>query len=396
MYRIYDSVLQQHFRENRQMLFLAGPRQVGKTTAARSFSADPAYFNWDNEDHRQLILQGPAGVFEHLGTRRPQTVIFDELHKHADWQNFLKGFFDTYSSEDLRIITTGSARLDIFRKGADGLTGRYFLYHMHPLTVGELASPAAGAGPINHPRPITADDFAALKNYSGFPEPYIKRSARFYNQWKQQRRQILFRQEVHDLTQIQDLRHLELLAELLRQQVGGVANYSSLAVKVRASDHSIRNWLGVLESLYYCYTVRPWSRNIGRSLLKDPKLYLWDWSAATDEGARAENLVASHLLKAVHWWQDCGLGEHGLHYLRTKDGREVDFLVSKDGQPWFLVEVKSSSRQDLSPHLAYFQHATGAAHAFQVCLDGDYEDADCFRVRHPVKVPALTFLSQLV
>jgi hypothetical protein len=151
----------------------------------------------------------------------------------------------------------------------------------------------------------------------------------------------------------------------------------------------------LLESLYNCFLVRPWSSNISRSLLKDPKVYLWDWAACVKPGAKNENFVASHLLKAVHGWQDTGLGEFGLHYLRTKEKREVDFLVSRDGAPWFLVEVKTSPGR-LSPHLSYFQERTGASCAFQTVMEMDYVDANCFRHSNPVQVPARTLLSQLL
>jgi predicted AAA+ superfamily ATPase len=140
---------------------------------------------------------------------------------------------------------------------------------------------------------------------------------------------------------------------------------------------------------------RPWHANVSRSLRKEPKYYLWDWAMLSDAGARNENMVASHLLKAVHYWTDLGLGEFNLFFLRTKDKREVDFLVSRDGVPWFLVEVKSSD-SNLSPNLNYFQKATGAKHAFQVIINAPFSRADCFSVSFPVKVPAKTFLSQLV
>ncbi len=146
---------------------------------------------------------------------------------------------------------------------------------------------------------------------------------------------------------------------------------------------------------YYCFAIRPWSANIARSLRKEPKYYLWDWAAVDQAGYRHENMIASHLLKAVHWWTDNGHGDFGLHFLRTRDQREVDFVVTRDNRPWFLVEVKSRANS-LSPALDYFQKKTGADHAFQATIDAPYRDADCFQVGYPVSVPARTFLSQLV
>lgn len=198
------------------------------------------------------------------------------------------------------------------------------------------------------------------------------------------------------MTRINEVGQVELLSEFVRQQSGQLLNYASLSRKIRASQDSIRRWLEVLESLYYCFMIRPWTKNLTRSLLKEPKIYLTDWALTTDPGTRFENLIACHLHKAVAWWLDSGLGEYGLHYLRTKDKREVDFLVSKNGLPWFIVEVKSSQSRPLSKNLEYFKSRIGAQHAFQVVADAEYEDVDCFAYDYPVKVPARTFLSQLV
>jgi len=173
-------------------------------------------------------------------------------------------------------------------------------------------------------------------------------------------------------------------------------NYSSLAKNTQVSVDTARRWVSALESLYYCFTLRPWSVNVPKSLRKQPKVYLWDWSVIRDPGARRENLVAAHLLKAVHWWTDTGLGTYALFYLRDKAKREVDFLVTRDRRPWFMVEVKSSSATSISPSLHYFTETLGVSHAFQLTFDLEYQDVDCFSVRKPVIVSAESFLSQLV
>lgn len=378
------------------MAFLSGPRQVGKTTTSRSFHRGACYFNWDNEDDRRLILEGPAAVVGKIGLSGSRTLIFDELHKYRHWKNFIKGFYDTYAGEQYQIVVTGSARLDLYRKGADSLMGRYFMYRMHPLSVAEVIDPELPRQEISAPARIDDDNFAALVKFGGFPEAYLKRNSRFFNRWKRLRRQLLFREDLRNTTRIYEVGQVELLAELLRQQVGQLVNFAALSRKIRASQDSIRRWLSALESLYYCFTIRPWSRNLSRSLLKDPKIYLWDWSTVVEGGARNENFIASHLLKAVHWWTDSGLGDYGLYFLRTKDKREVDFLVTRDDKPWFLVEAKSSADRSPSRNLDYFQTRTGAEHAFEVVMNAEYEEADCFAISHPVQVPARTLLSQLV
>lgn len=394
--RIYTKTLGNHFNDGPEMAFLAGPRQVGKTTVARSFQVDPIYLNWDNEDHRRLILNGPDRVANFIGLQDLPVVIFDEIHKYPHWKIFIKGFFDTYAGHTkMKIIVTGSARLDIYRKGGDSLMGRYFLYRMHPLSVAELLAPIPSEKKIRPPVELPDNQWQTLLTFGGFPQPYLRGNRRFYNRWKRTRISQIFREDIYDVSKVQEVRMVELLAEFIIQQAGQLTSYVSLARKVRASEDSIRRWVGILESLYFCFTVRPWHTNVSRSLRKEPKYYLWDWAMLSDAGARNENMVASHLLKAVHYWTDLGMGEFNLFFLRTKDKREVDFLVSRDGVPWFLVEVKSSD-SNLSRNLNYFQKATGAKHAFQVIINAPFSRADCFSVPYPVKVPAKTFLSQLV
>ena len=401
MRRLYEHLIQTHFAENRQMLFLMGPRQVGKTTSARRGAAhcgEAVYLNWDNGDDRQRILAGPVAIAEVLGLDRLRenrpVCALDELHKFGRWKGLLKGLFDTYSDQ-ARFIVTGSARLDGFKAGGDSLMGRYLGYRMHPLSVAELLAPEADAL-VRPPSLLGAGAFADLLQFGGYPEPLLRADMRFWRRWSRTRVQQLFKEDMRSLTQVRELGQVETLAELIRQQCGQLTSYASLARALSASVDSVRRWVGVLESLYFCYAVRPWYVNVARSLRKEPKYYLWDWSQAPDAGARAENLVASALLKAVHLWSDRGEGDFGLFFLRDKQQREVDFVVVRDGRPWFLVEVKSSGSASLSPALHLFQRQTGASHAFQVALDLPFVERDCFDHHQPIIVPAQTFLSQLV
>ena len=396
MKRKYESLLLEHFAHDNQMAFIAGPRQVGKTTSCTAFIKHHHYYNWDNEDHRRLVIAGPKAVADSIGASDQRTIIFDELHKFPHWKNFLKGFYDTYARSRFNVVVTGSSRLDIYRKGADSLIGRYFMYHMHPLSVAEIIKQDFNQDELSPPQPIDDDDFAALLKYGGFPEPYLKRNPRFYNRWKRTRLKLLFREDLRDTARVYEIAQVELLAELLRQQAGQLVNYAALSRKIRASQDSVRRWTTILESLYYCFSIRPWSQNIARSLLKEPKLFLTDWSLVDDIGARNENFIACQLSKAIAWWQGLGYGEYGLYFLRTKDKREIDFLVTKDRQPWFMIEVKSSDSRPLNKNLAYFQDRIGAKHAFQLIIDAGFENSDCFKYDYPVRVPARTLLSQLV
>jgi uncharacterized protein len=400
--RIYEAVFEEHLEENRQMLFLVGPRQVGKTTTSLEVSEPYKhhfYFNWDIQSDRIKIVEGPDAVAEAIGldtlTKNNPVVVFDELHKYGKWKTFLKGFFDKYSKR-VHIIVTGSARLDVYKAGGDSLMGRYFCYRLHPLSVAEILDPTLKKTEISDPKKINHEQFSNLLTFGGFPEPFLKQTPQFYTRWKRTRTQQLFEEDLRDLTKIQELGQIQVLAEVLRQQVGQLTSYTELAKKVNVSIDTIRRWLEILKSFYYCYTLQPWSKNVVRSLLKEPKVFLWDWSCTADAGARAENFIASHLLKAVHFWTDRGWGDYELYYLRDKEKREVDFLLTKDGKPWCLVEVKNSSNGSPSKSLYYFQEMLEAEFAVQVAIDMDYVDRSCFESSTPLIVPAKTFLSQLI
>ena len=402
MDRIYESVLCEHFDENGQMLFFAGPRQVGKTTCGQKPSnPDEAilYLNWDNEEDRLLLLDGPSRVIEHfqldVARESKPRLVFDELHKFPNWKNWLKGFYDTYRDK-AHVVVTGSSRLDVYRRGADSLMGRYFPYRVHPFSVAECVRTEFTEQLYRSPVRVEEDLFHALINFGGFPEPFLKQNMRFVNRWQRMRRDLLFKEDIKDLTDIREIGLLSLLANILSRQAACSINYTSLSKHIHVSVPTIKRWLQVLEEFYFCFTIQPWHKNVTRSLLKEPKLYLWDWSEVSDVGQRAENFVASHLLKAVHYWTDIGLGEFGLYYCRDLEKREVDFVVTKNNAPWFLVEVKQSGKTPLSGHLGYFQQQLGAEHAFQVALDLEFRELDCFSYGQPVIVPAQTFLSQLI
>ena len=402
MQRTLLESLREHYLKDRQMLFVSGPRQVGKTTIARQLGdvfPVGAYFNWDNPSHRAAILDGAEEIATRLGLDRlladKPFCAFDELHKYRHWRNFLKGFFDVYENR-VHVLVTGSAHLNVFKRAGDSLMGRYFPYTLHPLSVAECAGARAVESLAHPPRCIDEDQWQALWRYGGFPEPFLKADNRFYTRWRKLRTEQLLREDLRDLTRIQELGQIEMLAMNLSGHVGQLTSYSRLAREIRVSVDTVRRWTATLESLYYCFSVRPWYKNVTRGLRKEPKYYLWDWSQVDDPGARAENLVASALLKAAHWWTQCGHGDFGLHFVRDKEKREVDFLVTRDQKPWFMVEVKTSGKARLSDSLVLFQSQTGAEHAYQIAFDLEYVERDCFVHHKPIIVPARTFLAQLV
>lgn len=394
--RLYDQILEDHLARHRQMAFVSGPRQVGKTTTCRRLATD--YLNWDSTDDRRIILRGPDAVAQHAGLaelrEQSPVIVFDELHKDRKWKNFLKGFFDVYS-DHARIVVTGSSRLDITRRGSDSLMGRYFLFRMHPLSVGECTRQALPESVLQPPLPISDADWAALIEHGGFPEPFFKRDAKFTRRWRALRQDQLTKEDLREVAALQHLGAMEALAHILAEMSSQQLVYSNLSREIGVAVDTVKRWIDLLVRLHYGFMVRPWFKNVAKSLRKEPKWFLRDWSGIEDTGARAETLVACHLLKAVEGWTDLGLGAFELRYLRDKLKREVDFLVVRDRKPWFLVEVKNGGRQ-LSDSLGYFKSQTHARHAFQVVLDRPFAAVDCFTRTDPVLVPARTFLSQLL
>jgi len=370
--RLYSAILREHFDRHRQMAFVSGPRQVGKTWVCRSMG--DVYFNWDNSDDRKMLLRGPGALAEAIGLERLRArtplVVLDELHKFTKWKTLLKGFFDTYG-EQTHLLVTGSSRLDIFRRGGDSLMGRYLPYRMHPWSVGECLRTGLPASEIHPPAEIGGGDWDALWEHGGFPEPFLRREARFTRRWQSLRKEQLAREDLRELAVFRDL-----------------------ASEIQASTDTVKRWIDFLVRMHYGFLVRPWFSNVAKTLRKEPKWFLRDWSGVSSDGARAETLVACHLLKAVETWTDLGFGDFELRYLRDKQKREVDFLVVRDRKPWFLVEAKLNDTS-LSPSLAYFQAQIKAPHAFQAVIGLPYEQADCFGSHTPTVVPARTLLSQL-
>jgi predicted AAA+ superfamily ATPase len=287
--------------------------------------------------------------------------------------------------------------MDVYKRGGDSMMGRYFPYRVHPFSVAELTDSSIPDEKeiVRKPREIDEVEWNALWEYGGFPEPFFSRQGRFLRKWRSLRTEQLLTQDIRDLTKTVELDQIEVLASILAHRSGDQLVIASLANEVTASEPTVKKWVSVLKSLYYGFTIQPYFRNIEKSIRKTPKWYVRDWSGIDDPGKRAETFVACHLLKAVECWTDLGFGDFDLFYLRDRNKREVDFVVTRDKNPWFLVEVKKSDSH-MSEGLAYFRSATGAEHAFQVVLERDYADLDCFKSRGPLVVSAKTFLSQLV
>ena len=398
--RIYAELITDHFSNNRQMVFLSGARQVGKTTTALAALPGARYFNYDNVDDASVILGGVKSITADFNVQTPakeqRKVIFDEIHKYPRWKNLLKGFFDSYG-KGRNVIVTGSARLAVYKRGGDSLTGRYFPFTVHPLSAREAVGAAVNLDSLfQKPARIHADVIDTLLVFGGFPEPFLKANKRFYNNWQVTRREQIFREDLRDLSNIQDVRQIEVLGELLAAQAGSQTVFVNLANELRVKSDTIKTWITLLESLYVCFQIQPWSTNVANSLRKQPKIYLWDWSNVADMGARRENFTASHLLKAVHWWNSCGLGDFGLYYLRDKQKHEVDFLIVRDKKPFMMVEVKSSSHHGISPNIEHFQKKLKAPYAFQIAFDMPASGVNPSELSRPSIIAAADLFKVLV
>jgi predicted AAA+ superfamily ATPase len=354
----------------RKMVFVAGPRQVGKTTMARGLPGGRiGYLNWDVAADRERILLGqlpPAKLW-----------IFDEIHKYRKWRNYLKGVYDGRRPGQ-RLLVTGSGRLDVYRFGGDSLQGRYHLLRLHPFSVAEL-------------KLRTISDLRDLLTLGGFPEPFLGGSVVEARRWSREYRSRLIRDDVVSLERIQDLGHLELLMLRLPELVGSPLSINGLREDLQISHKTAAGWIAALERLYAIFRVPPFGAPRIRAVKKEQKHYHLDWSIVTADSARFENLVACHLLKWVHFQQDALGRDVELRYFRDTDGREVDFVVVERRSPLLMVECKWADAE-VDRGLRYLKARFPEAAAWQLSAVGtkDYVSPDGIRV-----APALSLLRDL-
>lgn len=323
----------------KKMVFVGGPRQVGKTTLAKAVLSKnfPAgrYLNWDYDEDRQDILQKRWSAANNL-------LLFDELHKFPRWKAWIKGIYDV-SHENHSFLITGSARLDVYRRGGDSLMGRYHYWRLHPFTLDEIPN---GISP--------ADALKRLMTVGGFPEPFLDGNERNARRWRRERFDRVLREDVRDLESIRNIQLLSMFLDALRYRVGGLITLSNMATDLQVSPKTAKSWLEVLERMYLVFAVRPYTKNLPRAVLKPPKVYFFDnGDVLGDEGAHFENLVATSLLKRLHFLEDRDGYRYELRYIRDKEGREVDFAVIKEGRLVELIEAKYSDK-NISKHLLYY------------------------------------------
>jgi predicted AAA+ superfamily ATPase len=335
----------------KKMVFIGGPRQIGKTTLSLQFFKNKAsekntgYLNWDYLADRSLILKNQLPLTEPL-------LIFDEIHKYRNWRSLMKGLFDKYKNS-IQFIVTGSARLDHFRKGGDSLLGRYHYYRLHPLSLMELSKT-----PSNQ-------DLQDLLTYSGFPEPFFEKDKTFLRRWQKERVQKVVYEDLRDLETVKEISLIELLVETLPSKVGSPLSLKNLAVDLQVSQPTIARWVTILDNLYLTFRISPYGAPKIRAVKKEQKIYFWDWTQNDEMGPKFENLVASQLLKYCHYLEDTEGHKMELRFLRDTDKREIDFVVLQNKKPLFAVECKTGERV-LSNHIKYFSERTNIPAFYQV------------------------------
>jgi predicted AAA+ superfamily ATPase len=335
----------------KKMVFVGGPRQVGKTTLARKVLSqnypEGRYFNWDYDEDRQDILQKKWSSGNDL-------LVFDELHKFPRWKTWIKGIYDV-SHKMHSFLVTGSARLDIYRRGGDSLMGRYHYWRLHPFTLDEIPN---GISP--------KDAFDRLMTVGGFPEPFLEKDERTARRWRRERFDRVLREDIRDLESIRNIQLLGMFLDALRHRVGGKVVLSNMAGELQISPKTAKSWLEVLERMYLVFTVLPFTKSLSRAVLKPPKVYFFDNADVLgDEGARFENLVATSLLKRLNYLEDRDGYRYELRYIRDKEGREVDFAIIKEGDLKELIEVKYSD-ESISKSLSYYTRRLNPKRATQL------------------------------
>jgi predicted AAA+ superfamily ATPase len=335
---------------NTKIVLLVGPRQVGKTWLAKHIAQQfqaSSYLNYDQSFDRQII---------HNQSWLPSTelLIIHELNKMKEWKNYLKGIFDTKPAS-LKLLVTGSARLDFFDHMGDSLAGRYFRHRLLPISMSEIKQ-TGGQYPLQR-----------LLDRGGFPEPFFAANTTDVLRWRAQYLNSLLSTDAFELEPIKNLNAMRLLVEMLQHKVCSSVSYDSLSEDLNISPITVKRYIEVLESLYVIFRLTPYSNNIARSLLKEPKIYFFDTGLVPDNvDQKFENLMAVSLLKHVYVLSDCQGKPYKLHYLKTKEGQEVDFAIVNGHTIEHIIEAKTSNT-GISKALAFFHHKYGLK-ATQVVL----------------------------
>ncbi|HRG48990.1 MAG TPA: ATP-binding protein [Leptospiraceae bacterium] len=333
-----------------KMVFIGGPRQCGKTFLAKevlkAFHSEKNYFNWDSPEDRKIILAQKWG--------KERLIALDEIHKYPKWKNFVKGIYDT-QRENHNFLITGSARLDLYKRGGDSMFGRYHYWRLHPFTLSEL------------PQKISVEEaFKRLMKVGGFPEPFLDASEQTARRWRKERFDLILREDIRDLERVNEIQNISLLVDLLKTRVGSLIVVSNLANDLQVASNTVKRWIEILERMYLIFVVRPYTDKLSRAISKPFKIYFYDNADVEgDEGAIFENLVATHLLKKIQFTEDGEGYRQQLFFIRDKEGREIDFAITKDKKLEFLIEAKWSE-EEVSKNLTYYSEKLNPMRSIQL------------------------------
>ena len=356
---------------SRKMVFIAGPRQVGKTHFSKHLpGGKEGYMNWDSDLGRDRILD----------KNFPNSTLwlFDEIHKYKKWRNYLKGIYDTKENTQ-KILVTGSAKLDLYSYGGDSLQGRYHLLRMNPLSFAEI-----GGSSVN--------DLKELYHLNGFPEPFYSSSKNEANRWSLEYRKKIVREEVRTLEKVEDLVTMELLLKILPTRVSAPLSINSLREDLNVAHATVTKWCNILEKLYSFFRITPYGYKLSRAVKKEKKHYHYDWNVVTNEGARFENMVACHLKKWVDYQEDCFGEELQLQYFKNTENKEIDFLITEGNVVKKIIECKLSD-ESVSSTLVYLKAKHMNAEAWQISLNGKKD----FLTKEGIRVaPAVELLKTLI
>ena len=362
-----------------KMAFVSGPRQCGKTTMAKQLLKQRragCYYNWDETAFRRLWTKDPKSLLQgSLGQSSAKPLlVLDEIHKARLWKRSIKGLYDTDDGE-YDIIVTGSARLNVYRKGGDSLLGRYYHFRLHPFTLAELLELTAE---IKHEdlfnyllsasskyQPKQQQYFNLLDKFGPFPEPLFTQDHKILNLWHRGRIEKIIHEDLRDLSRLPELSQIDMLVSLLPERAANILSLRSLSEDLEVAYTTVNRWLNYLYELYYAFKIQPYFQSLPRSIKKESKFYLWDWSEITNEAARFENIIAVHLLKYCNYLSDTGAGDFQLYYLRNRQQKEIDFLIVKDHKPWLPLEVKLHDEK-LSDNWSVFMKYLSCEYAIQV------------------------------
>jgi predicted AAA+ superfamily ATPase len=315
-----------------------GPRQSGKTTLCQMAFPDKPYVNLEQPDVREFAQQDPKAFLAQF----PDGAVLDEIQNVPSLLSWIQVLTDADPRKG-RFVLTGSHQLQVSAQITQSLAGRTAVLELLPLSLSELAKandlPAVEPADVNglmlqggYPR-IHAQSMPPEVMLSDYFATYVER-------------------DVRQLINLRHLREFGQCVRLLAGRTGQLLNQTSLGNEVGVSSNTITQWLSILEASFLVFSLAPWSVNIGKRLVKSPKIYFYDVGLAcwllgikTVEqlqhhplrGALFENLVVLEVLKSL---RHQGLRDP-LYFFRDSNGLEIDLLLDHaDGLQ--LVEIKAS------------------------------------------------------